>query len=204
MVLDAILIIIFILMLLYGYKKGFIAIVAKLVSVIVAFVLAYIFAQTVGNYILTTSFGDGLKNIIESKVVSGVFSEEMSGVLATIQNKLGFLDGKELSDKLVNYMVTGIGFIIVFLVARIVLWIAQKILESIFELPILKLFNKMGGVIASAILVIIEVSIILAVINSISTLNFMANIVNAINNSFITKVLYEHNIFTKLILNRIL
>ena len=101
-------------------------------------------------------------------------------------------------------MFIGIGFISVFVVSRIVIFIVQKILESIFELPVLKTFNKLGGVIASALLFLIEVSIILAIVKSISSLNFMSGTINFIQSSVITKVLYDHNIFTNIILSKII
>ena len=80
----------------------------------------------------------------------------------------------------------------------------QKILESIFELPALKEFNKLGGIITAAVLFIIEISIILAAIQSISSLSFMAKVVNTIQTSVITRILYEHNIFTNIILSKII
>lgn len=203
MILDIILIILFVLMMLYGYKKGCIGIVAKLVSLIVAFMLAYLLAQTVGGYIAGTSLGENIQNTIESKVVGELDSSEEFTVISMIQDKLGLANEQAIAGKIISYVFTGFGFITVFILARIVLWIAQKILEGIFELPVLKAFNKLGGVITAAILFIIEISIILAVIKSISTLTFMTGVVNTIYSSVITKAIYDHNIFTNIILSKI-
>lgn len=204
MILDIVLIILFLLMILYGYKKGCIGIVAKLVSLIIAFVLAYFLAQTVGNYIANTDLGANIATRIESKVLDSLNGSSEKTVVSIVQEQLNLKSEETIIPKIVEYVFTGVGFIVIFVVSRIILWIAQKILESIFELPILKTFNKLGGVITAAILYIVEISILLAVINSISTLSFMEKIVGTIQSSVITKVLYDHNIFTNLILSKII
>ncbi|MBQ8042548.1 MAG: CvpA family protein [Clostridia bacterium] len=204
MILDVILVILFILMMLYGYKKGFVGIVAKLVSLILAFAIAYLLAETVGGYIARTSFGANIQTSIENSLLDKLNASEQSSVVSMIQQHLGLADEKAVVSNIVSYVLTGLGFVSVLIVVRIVLWIVQKILESIFELPVLKTFNKLGGVITSSVLFIIEVSIILAVIKSISTIAFMTRIVNIIQSSVITRVLYDHNIFTHLILSKIL
>lgn len=204
MVLDIVLIILLGLMMVYGYLKGCIGIVARLVSVALAFVLAYMLASTVGNYIESTSLGISIKTSIESGFVNELNNAEQTTVISFMQDKLGYTDKNSISEKVVDYVFTGVGFVTVFVASRIVLWIAQKILESIFELPVLKTFNKLGGVITATVLFIVEISIILAVIKSISTISFMNNAVNIIQSSVITKALYDHNIFTNLILNKII
>lgn len=204
MILDIILVILFVLMMLYGCKKGFIGIVAKLVSLIIAFVLAYFLAETVGGYIAETSWGINIQTNIENSMLDKLSNSEQTTVVLMLQEKLEFTDEQQVEDKLYDYVFTGIGFITVFVASRVVLWIAQKILESIFELPILKTFNKLGGLITAAVLFIIEISIILAIIKSISTIAFMNEVVNTIQSSVITKALYDHNIFTNLILNKII
>lgn len=204
MVLDIIVIVFFALMIIYGYSKGCISIVAKLVSVIIAFVLAYFLADTVGNYIESTKVGVQIKTSVEEVVLNEMNNIQDETVISLIQEKLNILNTEDVATKIINYVFVGLGFVVVFVLARIILWIAQKILESIFDLPVLKTFNKLGGVIASVVLFLLEISIILAIINSLSTMSFMSSIVDVIKSSVITKVLYEHNIFANLILTKII
>ncbi len=204
MILDVIVIVLFVLMMIYGYKKGCISIVAKLISVIVALVLAYFLANTVGGYIETTEIGIKITTSIE-KVVADEFSKSQeSTIIAALQDKLNITNEKDIIQKIIDYVFIGIGFIAVFVISRLVLWIAEKILESIFELPILKTFNKLGGVITSAVLFLVEISILLAIIKSLSAIAFIGGVVNVIESSVITKTLYDHNIFTSLILSKII
>jgi len=204
MVLDIIIVALFVLMLLYGYKKGLIGIVAKLVSLVIAFALAYVLCGTVGQYISNTSLGVKIQTNISVTVIEVLNAPEETTVISEVKEKLQFANEQQLVEKLNAYVFTGIGFVTVFILSRIVLWIGKKILESIFELPLLKTFNKLGGAIASAILFVMEISIVLAIIKSLSTLAFMSGAIHIVETSVITKMLYEHNIFAALILSKIL
>ena len=204
MILDIILIVLFVLMMIYGYVKGCIGIVARLVSLVVAFILAYLLAETVGNYISITTLGESIRVSIESNILEKLITSENSSIVFFVQEKLGLENEQAVVEKIIQYVFIGIGFVSVFVVTRLVLWIAQKILENIFELPVLKMFNKLGGVIASAVLFVIEVSIILAIIKSVSALAFMNTVINFIQSSVIIKALYDHNIVTNLILSKII
>ena len=202
--LDIILIVVFIGVMVYGYKKGAISIIAKLVTAILAFVLAYFLAETVGDYISKTSFGIYIQTSITNTIENKLSDSENSNIIIKIQEIVGNSSENELSLKIVRYIFIGLGFMAVFIASRVILWIGQKLLESVFELPVLKTFNKFGGVVASLLLFVIELSIILAIIKAISTLHFMNVVVNIIDTSVITKFLYEHNIVTSLILTKLM
>lgn len=204
MILDIILMVLFICIMLYGYKKGAVGIIAKLVTVVLSFAVAYLFAETLGEYISKTSFGINLQtnitNAISDKLNPSNDTENFLKIQETMENTVE----NEMILKICHYIFTGMGFAVVFVISRIVLWIAQKILESIFELPVLKAFNKLGGIIASVVLFVIELSIILGIIKVISGLQFMNTVVNIINSSVITKAIYNHNIIANLILTRLI
>lgn len=204
MSLDIVLIVLFVCIMLYGYKKGAIGIIAKLVTVILSFALAYLFAETVGEYISETSFGINIQTSITSAITDKIDTSSDSKAVLMIQEIIGNSAENEISIKIARYIFMGIGFAVVFVISRIVLWIVQKILESIFELPVLKSFNKLGGIIASALLFILELSIVLAIIEAISALAFMNTIVNAIESSVVTKAIYDHNIIANLILTKLI
>lgn len=202
MILDIILITIFICIVIYGYKKGAIGIIAKLISIILSFVIAYLLAETVGEYISTTSLGINIQTGITNSISNKLSTQSDSKVVLMIQQILGDTVENQLAFKVIKYMFTAIGFGIIFVVSRVILWIAQKVIESIFELPVLKTFNKLGGVIASILLFVLELSIFLAIIKALSVLSFMNGIVNLISSSVITRVVYNHNIVASLILTK--
>ena len=203
MILDIIIVVLLIFMMIYGYNKGCINIVAKLLSLVLAFALAYVMALQAGEYIASTQFGGKIQTSIQNTMKIGLAEVGQEGIISVIKEKFSINDDKVLVDKIVDYVFIGIGFITIFILARIVFWIGQKILENIFELPVLRTFNKLGGVITSSILYIIEISIVLAAINMLATFAFMDGVVEVIQSSVITRFIYEHNICTKIILSKI-
>ena len=203
MVLDIILVIICIVMMLYGYKKGCISIVFKLVSLIIAFALAYFLADTVGQYVQNTSVGIKIENVIQNTVSDAIKNTDSLTYISTLQDKLNVEDNN-LFKSILEYVFWGIGFAITFILARLILFIAQNIIEKVFDLPVLKTFNNLAGLIASVVIFLIEVSIIFAIIESLSGLEFMSKLVNTIQSSVITKWLYDHNIITNIILKKII
>ena len=204
MIVDIIIIVLFILMIIYGYVKGCVNIVMKLVSLILSFVAAYYLGGVVGNFIKTTDFGQRIQNVVQSSVSNGLIDTTENSVISMIQQSIGEMGGVEISNTLTNYIFMGIGFVLVFILARIAFTIIKNILENVFDLPVLRVFNRLGGVIVSAILFIIEISIILAIIKSVSALSFMARTISIIDDSLIIKTLYEHNIVTNLLMAKII
>ena len=204
MILDIIIILLLIFIMIYGYIKGCVNIIMKLLSLILSFIAAYYLGGLVGNFIKCTDFGQRIESSVESNILNGLATSEENSVVTMIKEAIGQGNVAEIGDALINYIFMVIGFVFVFIAVRIILWIVKMILENIFELPVLKSFNKVGGVIVATILFVFEISIILAIMKSISTLTFMTKAIDVIESSIIIKVVYEHNIVTSLVLGRII
>lgn len=209
MILDIILVVLIIGAIILGNKKGFIKIASGLVTFIIAFVIAYMFANNVADYI---RYDTGVGNKIEQSIVTSVSSmldkeskeqeKSNSKLEAMLGNKINeIIEGSKDNTVSVvtNYIFTGIGFAATFTVVKLVLIIATIMLDGVFNLPVLKSFNKLGGIIASVILLLLKVWIVFAIIHFISPMEFMQGIVKTINSSVITRILYEHNILVSLI-----
>ena len=209
MIVDIILIIILISLISFGYKKGLMEIVTKIASIVIAFVLAYFFAKTAGDYIANnTNIGAKAKVSIQNGVVE-VLSQKGDLEKYSVLNKtmkdlnIDLSSSKsQIANKVTDYAFIGIGFGTVYLLVRIIAWVASMILEGVVKLPVIKSFNKLGGAIAGVVMFVIEISIVLCVIYFVSSFAFMKGIINLINSSIITKTIYNHNIITHLIVNR--
>lgn len=76
-----------------------------------------------------------------------------------------------------------------------------KMFASIIEkIPIIKQFNKAGGIIYGILEGFLITYAILAIISLTSTIMTENKIVNTIENSYICKMMYENNILLKIIL----
>ena len=210
MLLDIILIIFLASLIGYGYKKGAVDVVAHLASIIIAFILAYFLARTVGDYIAeSTIMGKNARASGENNITELMANDKSVGENGII-GRLVEITRIDLSNsrtiiaaKLTDYIFIGIGFGAVYFITRIILWIAAMMLDGIFELPVLKTFNKLGGVIAGIVMFLIETGIIFAVIYFASSFDFMKGIIRLIDSSVIASTIYNHNIITDLLLSKI-
>ena len=209
MLLDIILIVVLVSLISFGYKKGLMEIITKIASIVIAFVLAYLLAKTAGDYIANnTSLGAKGKVSIQNGVVEILSKkgdlEKYSVLNKTLQDlKIDVTSSKaQIAKKVTDYAFVGIGFGAVYLLVRIICWVASMVLDGIVKLPVIKSFNKLGGAIAGAVMFLIEASIVLSIIYFASSFEFMKGIVNLINSSVITSAIYNHNIVTYLILNK--
>ena len=70
------------------------------------------------------------------------------------------------------------------------------------SLPILKQFNKIGGIIYGIIKALIIIYIILAIIFAITYITGNTTISRAISESYITKIFYNNNILLNLVFKK--
>lgn len=236
MVIDIVLVILFLIAVLWGIHKGGVKIIASLVSLVLALVLAYAFAGTIGEYIKGTSFGNSIQTAIENKIMGetnkqpeindevDIYNEEqfenktkvdinkqesspIDKIEGAIDNKVDEIvnDGKEaLATKIISTTFYGIGFILTFIGVKLILFIVFLIVELIFKLPVLKTFNKLLGGALELVLMLVRIWVVLGLINFVAPLEFMSKVVNIINGSVITKLLYENNIIVTLIMGKII
>ena len=217
MILDIILVSLFLVAIIWGGHKGGVKIIAGLVSFVLAFVLAYTLADSVGGYIRETSIGLKIENVIEARITNREEQPENSELVEEtkvdaitkiediLENKVDDIvnEGKnEIAKKISSAVFYGIGFLITFIGVKLVLFIVFLIIGAVFKLPILKTFNKLVGGILEVVLMLFKVWIILGLISFVAPLDFMQGVIEIINESTITKLLYEYNIIVTLIIGK--
>ena len=168
------------------------------------------------------NFGSAIQNAIETNIVGeeekGNTSQEDAveivedqTVIDKMEDKLNekvdqvVTEGKEaLTEKIIATTFYGIGFLITFIGVKITLFIAFAIVEFIFKLPVLNAFNKLVGGILEVVLMLAKLWMVLGLISFIAPLDFMQKVVELINGSVITKLLYDNNIIVTLIIGKII
>lgn len=213
MILDIIMIVMLSSAAIYGYKKGCVKILTSIASFVLAFVIAYMLCSTAGDYLYNTM---GLGKIVRGGIensLTGYISEDgkvlegTTTVIEKVQQIVGTSkpnDTASLTNRITGYVFVGLGFALVFILTRIILWIAGMMLDGVFDLPILKQFNELGGAIASVALTILKAWIVLAIVSFVAPMGFMSGIMKLINSSAITSALYEHNILNTMIISKII
>lgn len=210
-VLDIVLLIIFLLSLFFGYRKGLIGVAFNLCAFLVALVVTWILYNPITNVVINnTEIDDSIRNaIIEKGVIETKEDEEKEEenminkyiqqyVTSPITNTTN--EVVEETARVVSEKVVAIGVAIaLFIVVRIALILLKFVAEAIAKLPIIKQFNKAGGLIYGVIRGMFIIYIFLAILFFIMSVNNSGMIANMINSSLISKYLYENNLILNII-----
>lgn len=216
-IIDLILIGIILLSTFLGYKKGLIGVAFKIVSFIIALIVTLILFKPISNYIITnTEFANNIENAIVEKlstaeIEEGQINEESTDLPNVVVDYIneGIQDTvNQAKDSVVrvvahNLTETAISIIVmigIFIITRLILLFAKILLEAVSELPIVKQFNEVGGIIYGIIRAMLLIYVILAIISLTLPMLDETMILSAINNSILTKILYNNNIILMIFL----
>ena len=89
--------------------------------------------------------------------------------------------------------------ILLFIITRIALIFVSALSKIITDLPIIKQFDKTGGIIYGLLKSCVIIFVILALISFISPMIEQKGIIVAINKSFIGSILYNNNILLNIV-----
>jgi len=126
---------------------------------------------------------------------SNFFTEYSDGVLQNINIYISQMIAKIIVDLLC--------IIIIFFVAKLILGILCNILNSIASLPIIKQFNRLGGLTLGVLKGTIIIYIFMAVMVPIASIFPASSLVNTLETSSIAKVFYDYNILIYMLKNMI-
>lgn len=207
-ILDLIILAIFILSVIFGYKKGLIKVIFNLCAFVISLIITLILYTPVTNWIMkNTEFDENIKNtIIENGIIEEADrtdSEEeqnyiqkyVNDVVVDTTNNVVEESAGIIAEKVVAIVVA----ILLFIVVRIIMILLKFVIGGIANLPIIKQFDKLGGTIYGILVGLLIIYIILAIMFFIVSINNNETILNLINTSIISKVLYAHNIILNIL-----
>lgn len=203
-VLDLIVILIIVLFTFIGYKQGLIKTAIKITSFFIAIIIALILYKPVSALIIkNTTIDDKIESTIIEKITpEGMKPEDEASEAKKIPQ--GFIKEanntiKDTAETIMVKIIEVCTVLILYLISRIVLKFIAALGDLIAKLPILKQFNKLGGTIFGALKGLLIVYVILAVVYLISPL-LKENATKSIDETILTKAMYNNNIITKIIL----
>lgn len=211
---DLIVVILILLAVFKGYKKGFIKTGLGVLSFFVAIVITFMFYKPVMNFMReNTGFESWFSEYLYNINVGGV--EEMdnstesgddyiSNLPKVVVDIIGLEEVKEnvkvtVVEKIVDFTLKLLSIMIVYIIARIILNIVIILLDSIAKLPVLKQFNELLGVLIGAILGVIQVYTVCAVVAVFSSISFMMGIATTINTSMFAHMFYNNNLLLQIL-----
>lgn len=209
--LDVILIAILVLNVIIGYKKGLINVIFNVFAFFGAIILTLFLFKPISNLVIeNTRIDDKIKEAIITNVQNKEKKPEedqgsnSNGFQQYIEAKI-----KETTDNKKNTAIetvaenvakrgtevlTGIGLFIIF---RIVLILLKFLSESLEELPIVKQSNELGGILYGALKAAVIILLLITILYFVVSIKPDGTISSAIEESYITRFLYENNILIK-------
>lgn len=206
---DIILVAIIALNVFICYRKGLVKLAVGLIAVIVAIIISVVLYKPVSNIIIeNTEIDENIENTIIENFSAETDEEEdtdngfmkymekyVNDSINKTRNQIVLEASNVIATKVINICV----FLGIFIVARIVLILLTFIADIIMSLPILKQFNKAGGIIYGLIKALLIIYVILAIIFFIIYVSGNTTLSNAISSSYITKFFYNNNLLLNLI-----
>ena len=204
-VIDIIIAAILVLSIILGYKQGLVKVVFNVCAFLVAIIATLILYRPVSNFVLEkTEIDDKIKNaIIEKYGTTEIPAEEdeTSGIVKLIAEKVQEatiettekaveIVAEEVSIRAVQ-IITGLGL---FAVIRIILIFLKFLSEGLAELPLIKQLNGIGGIAYGLIRALVIIYVFLYIVFFTASMNSNGNIQKAINESYITKYIYDNNL----------
>ncbi len=201
----------------WGYRKGLVAVVFKILTFLISLIIVFMLYRPVANSIMkNTQLDEKLAIAIEknltgttlengellkpqnSSVSEGVINVINSFVVDAL-NETSVNAVEYVSENLAVMMIRTGTFLGLFIIARFLLLFVRFVAELIANLPIIKMFNKSGGLIYGIVKGFLVAYLILAIFSLISPVISNLGIIKAIDDSIIGSKMYNNNIILNII-----
>ena len=207
-IVDLIIIAVVLLFIFLGYKKGLTGSLIKLLSFIIAIVVAFVLYKPVANAVIeNTVIDDNIRTTLSATLgvkdktentKENVPSTIMNNINKEIENATDEVKANVIDHTTITIVNIGSG-IVIFLAVRVILVIISLFAKILTDLPVIKQVDKLGGLAYGAIEGIVIVYAVLAVISLTSVIWANNAVVTAIAKSSLGEMQYNNNIILNLL-----
>ena len=204
----------------WGYRRGLVGVILKILTFLVSLILVFLLYKPASNAVIEktqidewlagkiaqsiegTSLQDG--NLLEYDEENSTISEGMVEVLNSfITEALN-----ESASDVVGYVSTNLAvgmvrigtMLILFMLSRFFLLFIRFAAELIANLPIIRTFNKSGGLVYGVIKGFLVTYIVLAIFSIASPLIQDWGVIDAVQDSTFGKKMYNDNVIINIVL----
>lgn len=214
LIVDLVIVAIFALCILLGYKRGLTGCLIKVLAFFIALAVSAILFKPAATLVTNNTQID---ENIQTSIVSVFEKEEVenkenkdeksnSPIMEYISDKVEEATeekkseivnnaAKDISINIINVLC----FIAIFIVVRIALIFVKALADLITKLPVIKQCDKIGGIVYGILQGFVIVFIALALITFVSTATNQYALLELINQSYIGSILNNNNILLKII-----
>lgn len=190
-IIDIILIAIIVLSAFLGYKKGLVKLGAKLFAGIIAIIITIVMYKPVSGMIINnTTIDEKIENAIIQNTTNFINENDktQNGITEHVEKNILPEQAENLSKNVV-YVITAL---VLFIAVKIILSIIISLMDFVANLPILKQFNEIGGIIYGIVRGALIVCVCVLLIGVYTKINPESALNNNIQNSYLTKIIYEN------------
>ena len=195
----------------FGYKKGLTGVLFNILSFFISFVVAFILFKPVANYVIdNTQIDENIQKSMVSIIHSDETNEEkdkmpnviMQYINETIEEASNDMKENVVQSASQNVAITIINigvWILLFVIIKIVLIFVKAISELISNLPVIKQFDKLGGIIYGILKGFIILFFIFAILSFIAPMAEKWGIIQMVNQSLLGSLFYHNNLLLSII-----
>lgn len=208
-IVDVVILAILLICIIMGYVRGLTGALIKIVSFVLSIIIAFVLFIPVSNLIIDkTNIDENLEQSIRQMII-GNEQKDKESMPTAITDYIGkqvenAADGaKEMvanstANEVAITIVKAGTWIVLFIIARILLIFLRFITSLIARLPVIKQFDKLGGIIYGILEGLVIVYVLLAIISFVSPM-MNGTVANAIESSYIGSMMYNNNLLLKII-----
>ena len=208
-IVDLVILAIIVLCIILGYYRGLTGSLIKILSFVLSIVIAFVLFIPISNLVIeNTQIDESLEQSIREMIIGNEQNEENNmpeAITDYISQKVEQAadDAKaavvdSTSRDVAETIVKAGTWIVLFIIARILLVFLKFITSLIARLPIIKQFDKLGGIAYGLIEGLIIVYLLLALVSFIAPM-FDNSIITEIKDSFVGSIFYNNNLLLKII-----
>ncbi len=202
----------------WGYRRGLVAVLFKVLVFVVSLLIVFLLYKPVSNTIMEkTEIDEWLSSAIRSNLEGTTLNDgnlleptESNFSVAVVEMINSFVtEALELAEidpvgyvsvNLAQFMIRVGTMLVLFMLSRFFLLFIRFAAELIGNLPFIKLFNKSGGLVYGIIKGFLTIYLILAVFSVISPLISSWGIISAIEDSTLGNKMYNDNFIVNMIM----
>ncbi len=214
-IIDLVIVAIIALCVLVGYHKGLTGSLLKIVSFVLALIIAFILFKPVSNFIIDkTDWDENLEQAIRESILKDdgktddeTQKEKMPEVITDYINNAVEKAGNEAKTAIVDSTARDVSVMIIniavaialFIVSKIILLLVKGLANLLTKLPVIKQFDKLGGIIFGILQSLVIIYIVLAIISFASPMMSETGIIEGLQKSYIGSNMYNNNLLLKII-----
>lgn len=208
-IVDLVILAIFVMCIIIGYVRGLTGSIIKILSFVLSLIIAFVLFVPVSNFIINnTQIDENIEQTVREMIIGEDSTQEEKmpeAITDYIAQKIESASDSakeaiaDSTAREVSLIIVKAGtWIGLFIIAKILLIFLRFITSLIAKLPVIKQFDKVGGVIYGILEGIVIIYLLLAIISFVSPM-INGTLASAIEGSFIGSMLYNNNLLLKII-----